>query len=103
MSPSKVRLAFVIAAAMLLTGCFDKATALVWFPHSQLVTIADVDLLSGQDDESPVVARLAKGTVVTPIGQSGSHCNSWCGSTRPTVSAGSIPATSRRCRRRSER
>ena len=76
MSPSKVRLAFVIAAAMLLTGCFDKATALVWFPHSQLVTIADVDLLSGQDDESPVVARLAKGTVVTPIGQSGSHCNS---------------------------
>jgi hypothetical protein len=73
---SKVRLALVIAAGMLLTGCFDKATALVWFPHSQLVTIADVDLLSGQDEESPVVARLAKGTVVTPIGQSGSQCNS---------------------------
>ena len=73
---SKVRLAFVITAGMLLTGCFDKTTALVWFPHSQLVTIADVDLLSGQDDESAVVARLAKGTVVTPIGQSGSHCNS---------------------------
>ena len=27
-------------------------------------------------EESPVVAPLAKGTVVTPIGQSGSHCNS---------------------------
>jgi hypothetical protein len=76
MSSSKVRLAFVIAAGMLLTGCFDKATALVWFPHSQLVTIADVDLRDGQDDESPVVARLSRGTVVTPIGQSGSHCNS---------------------------
>jgi hypothetical protein len=76
MPSSKVRLAFVIAAAMLLTGCFDKATALVWFPHSQLVTIADVDLHDGQDEESPIVARLAKGTVVTPIGQSGSHCNS---------------------------
>jgi hypothetical protein len=73
---SKVRLAFVIAAGVPLAGCFDQSTALVWFPHSQLVTIADVDLLSGQDDESAVVARLAKGTVVTPIGQSGSHCNS---------------------------
>ena len=76
MPPSKVRLAFLVAAGMLLAGCFDTSTALVWFPHSQLVTIADVDLLSGQDDESAVVARLAKGTVVTPIGQAGSHCNS---------------------------
>jgi hypothetical protein len=76
MPSSKVRLGLVIAAGVLLTGCFDQSTGLVWFPHSQLVTIADVDLLSGQDDDSPVVARLAKGTVVTPIGQSGSHCNS---------------------------
>lgn len=76
MPSSKIRLAFIIAAGVLVGGCFDKATALVWFPHSQLVTIADVDLLSGQDEESAVVARLAKGTVVTPIGQAGSHCNS---------------------------
>ena len=74
--PSSKRLAFVIAAGLLLTGCFDKATGLVWFPHSPLVTIADVDLRSGQDDESAVVGRLAKGTVVTPIGQAGSECNS---------------------------
>jgi hypothetical protein len=67
--------ALVIAAGMLLTGCFDKFTALVFFPHSQFVTIADVNLRSGQDDESSVVARLPKGTIVSPIGQSGSECN----------------------------
>jgi hypothetical protein len=73
---SKMWLAVVVTAGVLLGGCFDKSTAFVWFPHSPVVTIADVDLRSGQDDESAVVARLAKGTVVSPIGQAGSECNS---------------------------
>jgi hypothetical protein len=74
---SKISRAFIIAAAgVSLAGCFDQSTALVLFPHSPLVTITDVDLRSGQDDESAVVARLAKGTVVNPIGQAGSECNS---------------------------
>jgi len=76
MPPSKLSLAFLIVAGLLLTGCFDRFTALVFFPHSQFVTIADVDLLSGQDEHSAVVGRLPKGTIVTPIGQSGSECNS---------------------------
>jgi hypothetical protein len=76
MPPSKVWLAFVTAAGVLLAGCFDQSTALVWFPHSPFVTIADVDLRSGQDGDSAIVGRLARGTVVTPIGQAGSECNS---------------------------
>jgi hypothetical protein len=32
-------------------------------------------LRSGQDDDSSIVARIPKGTIVTPIGQTGSHCN----------------------------
>ncbi|HWB48960.1 MAG TPA: hypothetical protein VG651_07610 [Stellaceae bacterium] len=66
-----------VAAGIALGGCFDRATALVWFPHAQFVTIADVDLHASQEEDATgVVARLAKGTVVTPIGQAGSDCNS---------------------------
>jgi hypothetical protein len=75
MPPARFSVAFAIAAALILGGCFDRSTALVFFPHSQFVTVADVNLRSGQDDESSVVARLPKGTVVTPIGQSGSECS----------------------------
>ena len=76
MTPRKLPIVFMLAAGLLLGGCFDRFTSLVLFPHSQFVTIADVDLLSGQEHESSVVAHLAKGTVVTPIGQMGSECNS---------------------------
>jgi hypothetical protein len=72
----RLSVAFIIAAGVALGGCFDKFTALVWFPHSSFVTITDVDLLDGQEHDSGVIARLPKGTVVNPIGQSGSHCNS---------------------------
>jgi len=75
MPRARFSVAFVIAAGVMLGGCFDRSTALVFFPHSQFVTVADVDLRSGQDDESSIVARLPKGTIVTPIGQSGSECN----------------------------
>ncbi|HVH79534.1 MAG TPA: hypothetical protein VM782_09110, partial [Stellaceae bacterium] len=73
---SRFSLPGIIITALLLTGCFDRFTSLALFPHAQFVTVADVDLRSGQDDESGVVARLPKGTVVTPIGQMGSECNS---------------------------
>ena len=76
MPSARFSLTFVIAAGLMLGGCFDRSTALVFFPHSQFVTLADVNLRSSQDDDSSIVARLPKGTVVTPIGQSGSECNS---------------------------
>lgn len=76
MLPRRLSIVVALAAGLLLSGCFDRFTPLVLFPHSQFVTIADVDLRSGQEDDSSVVAHLAKGTVVTPIGQMGSHCSS---------------------------
>jgi hypothetical protein len=74
MLPQRLRVAFVLAIGLLVAGCFDRFTQLALFPHSQFVTIADVDLRSGQDDESSIVAHLPKGTIVTPIGQVGSEC-----------------------------
>ncbi|HML11262.1 MAG TPA: hypothetical protein VK432_10405 [Stellaceae bacterium] len=76
MLPQRLSVAFVLAAGLLLAGCFDNFTQLALFPHGQFVTTNDVDLRSGQDDESSIVAHLPKGTVVTPIGQTGSECNS---------------------------
>jgi hypothetical protein len=73
---ARFSLAFIVAAGVMLGGCFDRSTAFVLFPHSQFVTVADVDLRSGQHDDSSVIARLPKGTVVTPIGQMGSECSS---------------------------
>jgi hypothetical protein len=74
MLPQRSRIAFVIAAGLLLAGCFDRFPQLALFRHSQFVTTNDIDLRSGQDVDSSVVARLPKGTVVTPIGQTGSNC-----------------------------
>jgi len=72
----KLSLASAIAAGLMLGGCIDSFSTFVVFPHAQFVTIADVDLRSGQDAETSVVAHLPKGTVVNPLGQSGSECNS---------------------------
>jgi hypothetical protein len=74
MSSSRKHAAIAVICAFVLAGCFDRFTPLVLFPHSQFVTVADVDLRSGQD-ESSIVAHLSKGTVVAPIGQMGSECN----------------------------
>ena len=76
MPSARFSVAFVLTAGLLLSGCFDRFTQLVFFPHSQFVTIDDVDLRSGQDDESALVGHLPKGTIVVPIGQMGSECNS---------------------------
>ena len=78
MLPQRLRIALVLVAGLLLAGCFDRFTQLALFPHSQFVTTADIDLRSGQDDESSIVAHLPRGTVVTPIGQVGSHCTAAC-------------------------
>jgi uncharacterized protein involved in propanediol utilization len=67
--------AVIAICGFLLAGCVDVFTPLVLFPHSQFVTVADVDLRSGQDDESSIVAHVPKGTIVTPIGQMGSEAN----------------------------
>ena len=75
MLPRKFPVVFVMAAGLLLTGCFDRFPQLALFPHSQFVTIADVELRSGQDDESSIVAHLPKGSVVVPMGQVGSETN----------------------------
>jgi len=75
MLPSRFRVAFALAAGLLLAGCFDRFTQLTLFPHSQFVTTDDINLRSGQDVDSSVVARVPKGTVVTPIGQTGSECH----------------------------
>jgi hypothetical protein len=75
MLPQKLRAAFVVAAGLLLAGCFDRFSQLTLFPHSQFVTVDDIDLRSGQDDESSIVAHLPKGTIVTPMGQVGSEAN----------------------------
>jgi len=76
MLPQRLPIVAALLAGLLLGGCFDRFTSLVLFPHSHFVTVADIDLRSGQEDESSVVAHLAKGTVVTPVGQTGSECNS---------------------------
>jgi predicted small secreted protein len=78
MLPRRLRVTLVLASALLLAGCFDRFPQLALFPHSQFVTTADVDLRSDQADESEVVAHLAKGTVVVPIGQVGSHSTAAC-------------------------
>lgn len=78
MLPQRLRLALVLASTLLLAGCFDRFQQLVLFPHSQFVTTNDVDLRSGQDDESSIVAHLPKGTVVTPIGQVNSEATTAC-------------------------
>ena len=75
MSSRKFSAVFVSAAVLLLAGCFDRIPQLALFPHSQFVTVADVNLRSGQEDESEIVARVPKGTIVVPIGQMGSECN----------------------------
>ena len=76
MSCRRLSAVVLVVAALVLGGCFDRFMPLVLFPHSQFVTLYDIDLRSGQEDESSVVARLPKGTVVTPIGQMGSECSS---------------------------
>jgi hypothetical protein len=76
MRSTRFAIAFVVAAAIQLTGCIDVFPQFVIFPHSQFVTIADMNLRAGQADDSAIVARLPKGTVVKPIGQSGSECDS---------------------------
>jgi uncharacterized protein YraI len=75
MLPRKLPIVFVMAAGLLLAGCFDRFPQLAFFPHSQFVTITDVALRSGQDDESSIVAHVPKGTIVVPIGQMGSEAN----------------------------
>jgi uncharacterized protein YraI len=75
MLPRKLPVVLAMAAGLLLTGCFDRFPQLALFPHSEFVTITDVALRSGQEDESSIVAHLPKGTVVVPIGQMGSECN----------------------------
>jgi len=76
MRSTRFAIAFVMAVGLSLTGCIDVFPQFVIFPHSQFVTIADINLRQGQADDSAVVARLPKGTVVSPIGQSGSECDS---------------------------
>jgi hypothetical protein len=76
MLPQRLPIVVALLAGLLLGGCFDRFTSLALFPHSQFVTIADVDLRSGQDAESSIVGHVAKGTIVTPIGQMGSEANS---------------------------
>lgn len=66
----------LMVVGFMLAGCFDNFAPLVVFPHSPFVTIADVDLRSGQDEDASVVAHVPKGTIVNPLGQSGSECNS---------------------------
>jgi uncharacterized protein YraI len=73
MLPRKLPVVFAIAVVLTLTGCFDRFPQLAFFPHSQFVTITDIDLRSGQDDESSIVAHVPKGTIVVPIGQMGSE------------------------------
>jgi hypothetical protein len=75
MLPRKLPVVFAMAVGLLLTGCFDRFPQLALFPHAQFVTIADVELRSGQDDESSIVAHVPKGTTVVPIGQMGSETN----------------------------
>jgi hypothetical protein len=75
MRSTRFAIAFAVAAGTLLTGCIDVFPQFVIFPHSQFVTIADINLRQGQADDSAVVARLPKGTVVSPIGQAGSSCD----------------------------
>lgn len=58
----------IVTAGALLAGCQEG--------EKVFVTTADVDLRSGQEDDSSVVARLPEGTPVVPAGQVGSHCNS---------------------------
>ena len=74
MPPAKSRIPFALAVGLLLAGCFDRFPQLALFPHSQFVTTADINLRSAEDDGSSIVARLPKGTAVTPIGQVGSEC-----------------------------
>ena len=75
MRSKRFAIGLVVAVGLLLTGCIDVFPQFVIFPHSQFVTIADINLRAGQADDSAVVARLPKGTVVNPIGQSGSECD----------------------------
>lgn len=75
MLPRKLPVVFAMAAALLLTGCFDRFPQLAFFPHSQFVAITDIELRSGQDDESSIIGHVPKGTIVVPIGQMGSENN----------------------------
>jgi uncharacterized protein YraI len=73
MLPRKLPVVFALAVGLLLTGCFDRFPQLALFPHAQFVTITDVALRSGQDDESSIVAHVPKGTTVVPMGPVGSE------------------------------
>jgi SH3 domain-containing protein len=75
MLPSRLRVAFVLATGLVLAGCVDRFPQLALFPHSQFVTTDDINLRSAQDVDSSIVARVPKGTVVTPVGRTGSECH----------------------------
>jgi uncharacterized protein YraI len=57
-----------ILSLLLVAGCTGT-------PHARYFTSADIALRAGQDDESHVIARLPRGTEVTPAGQVGSECS----------------------------
>ncbi|MBV9863517.1 MAG: SH3 domain-containing protein [Alphaproteobacteria bacterium] len=66
-----IRMGFA-AVALALPVC-----ACVSPPQPEFVTTADLDLRAGEEDDSAVVARLPRGTAVTPAGTVGGECMCW--------------------------
>ena len=73
MLPTRPRIAFALTTGLLLAGCIDRLPQLAVFPHSQFVTTNDINLRSQQDTDSSILARVPKGTIVTPVGRTGSE------------------------------
>ena len=76
MLPPRLPAALVLAVGLMLAGCLDRVPELATlFPHSQFVTTDDINLRSSQDVDSSIVGRVPKGTIVTPVGRTGSECH----------------------------
>lgn len=61
-----------LTLGFLLTGCGEPYTLQPIFRETgnpQFVTVADVEMRSGQEDEDSVVAIIPEGTVVVPVNE----------------------------------